>query len=61
MLYYKDHKHEFSTQNPQLNDEDLRKYSKEQFNKLKNGKKSIYKKNFRQSNAQYYLKLQELM
>ena len=60
MLYYKDHKDEFSKENPQLIDEDLRKYSKERFISLEAEEKSMYMENFRKNNVQYCLKLQEL-
>ena len=60
MLYYKDHKDELSTQNPQLSDQDLRKFSNKKFNKLKENEKYLYTENFRKQNLEYYLKLQEL-
>ena len=60
MLYYKDHKDKLSTQNPQLSDEDLRKYSKERFISLEAEEKSMYMDNFHKNNLQYYQKLHQL-
>ena len=61
MMYYHDHKDEFSKQNPQFSDDDVKMLLPERFKSLDAEKKSVYMQNFRKSNFIYYLKMQQLM